>query len=205
MMFATAEHAGAAVDNTAHNAFDGSGPTLGRNPTMIKRPGDPLRCLGRNAAFPVVLVSTKTNFMAAAMAHYFCFHPPLIGVGIRPATHTFTLIQQEEAFVVNIPSADQADLVERAGTVTGRSGDKFAALGVTAVPAEKVPSSLIAECPVNIECRLVRQIDLGPERVWFVGQVEAVHEAEGFDPSQSLVYSNFRYFSIGPQIGQRRR
>jgi flavin reductase (DIM6/NTAB) family NADH-FMN oxidoreductase RutF len=173
---------------------------------MNKRPGDPLRCFGRNAAFPVVLVSTKTNFVSVAMAHYFSFHPPLIGVGLRPATHTFTLIQREEAFVVNIPSADQAELVERAGTVSGRSGDKFAALGVTAVPAERVVSSLIGECPVNIECRLVRQIDfLSPERVWFVGQVEAVHEAEGFDPIQSLVYSDFRYFSIGPQIGQRRR
>ncbi len=171
---------------------------------MGKIRGDLRRCLGRNAAFPVVLVSTRDNFMTAAMAHYFCFEPPLIGVGLRPATHTFALIRAEKAFVVNVPTAEQVELVEAAGNVSGRDGDKFARLGLTRAAAAEIDSSLIAECPVNIECRLVRELDF-PERTWFIGQALAIHEAEGYDSAQSLVYSDMTYHAVGQPLGRRRK
>ena len=39
------------------------------------------------------------------------------------------------------------------GNTTGRKIDKFAAFGLTPVPASRVTAPLIAECYANLECR----------------------------------------------------
>jgi len=169
---------------------------------MVKERGDINRCLGRNTAVAVALVSTKTNVLTVAMVHYFSFDPPTLGVGIHKDRFSYECISAEGCFVVNIPTTADADLVNACGALSGRDGDKFAATGLTAVPAEEVDSSLVAECPVNIECRVIQTLDLG-ERVWFVGQILAVHEAVDWDPRRAMIYSGGSYHAIGPAVARR--
>ncbi len=54
--------------------------------------------------------------------------------------------------------------------------DKFALAGLTPVPGAKVKAPLIAECPVNIECRVHSKLEL-PTHDWIVGEPLACHTA----------------------------
>jgi flavin reductase (DIM6/NTAB) family NADH-FMN oxidoreductase RutF len=169
---------------------------------MPKERADTHRCLGRNAAFPVFLVSTRTNVFTAAMVHYFSFEPPLVGVGIHKDRYSFELVESEGCFVLNVPTNADSALLNACGALSGRDGDKFAAVGLTPEPAQVIDSSLVAECPVNIECRVTQTLDLG-ERVWFLAEPVAVHEAEGWDPADSMVYAAGCYHAVGPVVGRR--
>ena len=164
--------------------------------------GNPERCLSRTTAFPVVLISTKTNILTVAMIHYFSFRPPTIGIGIHKSRYSFELIRGERAFSVNIPTAQQIEAVQICGSKSGREVDKFQVARLTKVAASKISSSLIAECPVNIECQVVRELPL-EERTWFIGEVVAVHEEQGYTSADALIYSGSYYRRIGEVIGRR--
>ena len=76
--------------------------------------------------------------------------------------------------MVNLPTVSLLDKVDRCGTVSGRDVDKFAAVGLTPLPASRVKPPLIAECPINVECLLRDVIEMGDHDT-FVGEVVAVH------------------------------
>ncbi|MGD2147433.1 MAG: flavin reductase family protein [Anaerolineae bacterium] len=131
---------------------------------------------------PAVLVSCGTgseaNIITLAWAGTVCSSPPQVGLGVRPDRHSHGLIQLGGEFVVNLPRADQVYLVDHCGMVSGRDEDKWGACGFTPAPGAEVAVPLIAECPVNIECRLLQTIALGSHDL-FIGEVVAVQMDEG--------------------------
>ena len=95
--------------------------------------------------------------------------------------YTTTCIEQTREFVINIPHAGQAEACNVCGTVSltrQPDADKFALAHLTRAPAAKVAAPLIAECPVNIECRVHSRLAL-PTHDWYVGQPLACHTAAG--------------------------
>lgn len=124
-----------------------------------------------------------------------------------PVRYSFGLIQRYGDFVVNLPRADQADILEYCGTVSGRSEDKFAKAGITAVKGDYVRSPLAAEFPVNIECKVRDRLSLGSHDL-FLGEVVSVHA----DPdvltngevdavkARPLAYFKGRYYRLGERI-----
>ena len=56
--------------------------------------------------------------------------------------------------LIAIPARKLALRVVKVGNSPGRDIDKFAALGLTTVPAEHVAAPLVAECLANLECRV---------------------------------------------------
>jgi flavin reductase (DIM6/NTAB) family NADH-FMN oxidoreductase RutF len=131
---------------------------------------------------PAVLVSCGTgsqaNIITLAWAGTVCSNPPLIALGVRPSRYSHALINDVEEFVVNLPRADQASLVDHCGTVSGRDEDKWHACAFTPIQGAEVTVPLIAECPVNIECRLRQTISLGSHDL-FIGEVVSVQMDEG--------------------------
>ena len=126
---------------------------------------------------PVVLVSCGTqeraNIITLAWVGTLCSEPPMVSLGVRPSRHSHGLIEEAGEFVVNIPSAEQARWVDYCGVVSGRDADKWAACGFTRAPAVQVQVPVIAECPVNVECRLRQTLRLGSHDL-FIGEVVAV-------------------------------
>ena len=93
--------------------------------------------------------------------------------------YTTTCIEQTGEFVINIPHAGLARAWEVCGSVSltkDPEADKFALAGLTPAPAAKVKAPLIAECPVNIECRVCARLEL-PTHDWIVGEPLACHTA----------------------------
>jgi len=161
---------------------------------------------------PVVLVSCgvdRPNLITLAWAGVACSEPPVIGIGVRPGRFSHHLIVEAGAFVVNIPRADQVGIVDYCGNVSGRDVDKWAACGLTPIPAGQVRVPLVAECPVALECRVIHRLSLGSHD-FFLGQVVAVQTdedlltAEGrldYGRTQPLAYVGGDYWQVGGPVG----
>jgi len=144
-------------------------------PKNVKKPFVALRPV------PVVLVSCghgeQANIITIAWTGILCSTPPQLGIGVRSDRHSHGLILDTGEFVVNVPGEELLDEVEYCGFVSGRDADKFASRGLTPVPSSAIQTPIIAECPINLECRLVHTLPLGSHDL-FVGEVVAVQFSE---------------------------
>ena len=118
---------------------------------------------------PVLLVGTydadgQPNIMTAAWGGICCSRPPCISVSLSAVTYTHGAILAGECYKVSIPSEALIREADYAGMVSGRAGNKFDALGLTASPAEHV------HAPYMAECRVVNTVELGSHTL-FVGEV----------------------------------
>ena len=91
--------------------------------------------------------------------------PPTIGMGVRASRHTMRLIEASREFTVNIPAVGMEAIVDYCGIVSGDDIDKFAGAGLTPVKGAVVSAPVVAECPFNIECRVVDIRELGEYRL----------------------------------------
>ncbi len=124
---------------------------------------------------PCVLASSgeadgRRGFAAAAWTGVVNSEPPMVYVALRPSRHTFGLVRETGAFGLNVPPAGLVEKVMAAGSVSGRDGDKFERLGLTAFRGEATGTALVAECLLNLECRVVREVEL-PTHTVFIGEV----------------------------------
>jgi flavin reductase (DIM6/NTAB) family NADH-FMN oxidoreductase RutF len=170
---------------------------------------------GSTALFPVpaVLVSCgveKPNIISLAWVGTVSSAPPAVSIGVRPERFSHGLIVDVGEFVINLPRSDQVQIVDYCGNVSGRNVDKWAACGLTAAPANKVRTPLIAECPVALECRVMHRLPLGAHDL-FIGEVlsvqvdEEVLDVHGrldhgrVDP---LAYVGGFYWRLGEELGR---
>jgi flavin reductase (DIM6/NTAB) family NADH-FMN oxidoreductase RutF len=109
---------------------------------------------------PVLLVSTRN-----AAEHDNVLTVSWAGIATVLATREF---------VVNVPTAKQREAVEICGTTSGKDTDKFAAAGLSRMPAVVVAAPLIVECPINLECQVRHVLPLGSHDL-FVGEVVKTH------------------------------
>lgn len=163
---------------------------------------------------PVVLVTCvdsdeRPNIITLAWVGTVCSDPPMLGFGIRPERHSYTLIENSGECVVNIPTEAILKETDICGTVSGRNVDKFSETGLTPEPAEKVRPPIIRECPVNIECLVREKIRLGAHHL-FLCEIVLVHvDQEVLDEKGSInfkeatpfVYNQGQYWSLHQTIG----
>jgi flavin reductase (DIM6/NTAB) family NADH-FMN oxidoreductase RutF len=168
----------------------------------IRKPLDGIRAL---PPFPVVLVTAGRNIMTAAAFSFYSFDPPCVMVGIRPENLTYELISEAGDFGINIPTREQVEQVRVCGSVSGREEDKYTKSALNALKATAIDSLLVAECPVNLECRVVHRVQFGGSHVWFVGEIEAVHVDEGYTRDQALTFWTGEYRAVGKVLQEVRR
>lgn len=163
---------------------------------------------------PAVLVSVadkqeNRNVFTAAWTGTVCSDPPMVSVSVRPQRYSYHMIMETGEFVINLTTKELAFATDYCGVKSGRDIDKFKAMKLTPLPAEKVSAPLIKESPVNIECRVTQRIPLGTHDL-FLAKVVAVHADEAymdekgkfsFARSQPLVYSHGTYYTLGKEIG----
>jgi flavin reductase (DIM6/NTAB) family NADH-FMN oxidoreductase RutF len=170
---------------------------------------------GSTALYPVpaVLVSCgidQPNIITLAWVGTLCSDPPAVGISVRPERFSHGLIDRAGEFVVNLPRADQVNVVDYCGHVSGRDVDKWAACSLTPAPSVKIRTPIIAQCPVALECRVSHRLTLGVHGL-FVGEVLAVQideevlTAEGhidYARAQPLAYVGGYYWRIGDLLGR---
>jgi flavin reductase (DIM6/NTAB) family NADH-FMN oxidoreductase RutF len=142
------------------------------------------------------LISTayqgKRNVQFAFRALGLGDDPPLLLIGIQDKNFSREVIQKSGEFVINVCSPNQLHAVDKSRNLSGRSvDDKFVALGLQTLPAAQVQAPLVAGCHANIECKLVKEMEV--EGLYlFVGQAVAAHVDDQIPPIARLVGKSFR-------------
>jgi flavin reductase (DIM6/NTAB) family NADH-FMN oxidoreductase RutF len=108
---------------------------------------------------PVVLLTTahkdRANVMAMSWHMMVEFTPPLVACIVSNAGYSFAALRSTKECVIAIPSRELARKVVGIGNCSGQEVDKFKKFGLTPVTAKQVAAPLIAECFVNLECKIV--------------------------------------------------
>ena len=163
---------------------------------------------------PVILLSVvgknRPNIITLSWAANVCSDPPSIAVGIRSNRHSYQMVKDSGDFVINIPSVDLFETTVFAGTKSGRDFDKFVECGLTPVSSSKIKSPRIEECPINIECKTTKIVNIGSHDL-FIGEVVTVHiddavldEKGRFDPAKARLFTYLplsgQYWTLGERL-----
>lgn len=152
--------------------------------------------------FPCVLVTTGENIITVAMVHIFSFSPPLLGIGISPHRYSYGVLKSTGEFVVNLPTSKLLSQVGYCGEYSGREVDKFAKTGLSRQNSLRVSTPGIEECPVNLECKVVKELELG-DHTWFIGEVLACRVSPDYEKGDAILYWGGEYRRPGEILGRR--
>lgn len=121
--------------------------------------------------------------------------PPMMAVSVAPSRFTHGLIEGSGAFVLAYPGRRLARATQYCGSHSGRDVDKFAHAGVTVVPGQHAAAPVIAECEVNLECRVVDRFTTGDHTI-FVGTVVAAWVQDEPGPLLCVVDESVGYETV---------
>ncbi len=163
---------------------------------------------------PAVMVSCGAekenyNIITIAWTGTVCTNPPMTYISVRPERHSYNLIKASGAFVINLTTETLAFATDYAGVRSGAKENKFDVLKLTPEPAMKVNAPVIAECPVNIECRVVEIKELGSHHMFLAEVVNVQVDNRYMDENGKfhlndtglIAYSHGTYFSLGKELG----
>jgi flavin reductase (DIM6/NTAB) family NADH-FMN oxidoreductase RutF len=162
------------------------------------------------SVMPVLLVGAnvkgKPNYMTAAWAAPACMVPPMACVALNKGRYTAEGIDENKTFSLNVPSEELVIETDHCGLVSGANQDKSLVFRTSYGRLKTDP--LAEECPVNIECRLLKTTDCGSHRL-YIGENAEIH----FDKAcikngkpdittiKPILYSQLAYFGLGKQVG----
>ena len=135
------------------------------------------------APLPAVMVSCgdmeKSNIITIAWTGIINSHPPMTYISVMPRRMSHSIIAEKGEFVINLTTAELAKAMDFCGVKSGRDVDKFEHLGLTREAGDVVSAPMIAESPVNIECK-VTEIKEFPSHDMFIAEIVAVHVDEKY-------------------------
>ena len=175
---------------------------------QIWKPGNMLYPL------PAVMVSVadkegNPNIITVAWAGTVCTNPPMVSISVRPERYSYHMIDETGEFVINLTTEKLAYATDYCGVRSGKDVDKFKELHLTPEKAEYVNAPLIAESPVNIECKVVKKETPGSHHI-FLAEVKAVHVDDAYmyqkgrfalEKTDPIVYVHGQYYSLGKLLG----
>lgn len=167
---------------------------------------------------PVLIIGTygsdgKPNIMNAAWGGIVSSKPPCIGVSLREATLTYHNIKQTEAFTLNIPSEKYFKEADFVGMVSGREFEKFKETHLTAEKSKLVNAPIVKEFPYALECKLIKQVNLGSHTM-FVGEIVGLvadskvlnkNKLPDIEKVRPMLWGSFgsmAYYSVGNKLGE---
>ena len=134
------------------------------------------------APVPAVLVGTgghgfKNNLITVAWAGVVSSSPLMLSISVRPGRFSHEALEKTGEFTLNVPTSEQAKQVDWCGIVSGRDHDKYAETGLTASACSEIAAPAVEECPVSLECRVSRKLQLGAHDM-FLAEILAVQVSE---------------------------
>lgn len=156
----------------------------------------------------VAVVGIDKNVMPAAWHTPISAEPPLYGVVVSPKRHTFELLQKRNSFTINFFEHDQAHLVAKIGSTSGRDINKLKEFNIKFVPAERVNGPILQDSYAGYECEKIAASEYG-DHFLFIGKIVLIHYKEELvnsgrlldekKVSPMLYFGQDRYITIDPQ------
>ena len=158
---------------------------------------------------PAVMVSCgdkpeNYNIITIAWTGIVNSEPPMTYVSVRKSRHSYNLIKESGEFVINLTTEELAFATDYCGVKSGRDVDKFKEMKLNPQKSEKVKAPMIAESPVNLECKVSQVLELGSHDM-FIAEIVSVHVAKNLlddkgrlmlDKAGLLCYNHGEYFGI---------
>lgn len=157
---------------------------------------------------PAVMVSCgngdEKNIITIAWTGIINSNPPLTYVSVRKSRHSHKLIADSGEFVINLVNEPLTFAADYCGVKSGREVDKFEKMNLTAVPAELVSCPMIAESPINLECKVTEMHEY-PTHDMFVAEIVNIHADESliddkgkidFAAAGLVAYIHGEYFGV---------
>jgi flavin reductase (DIM6/NTAB) family NADH-FMN oxidoreductase RutF len=146
----------------------------------------------------VVLVTCaeegRPNVLTVAWSTPLSFDPPLVGISIGKNRYSHGVISRTKEFAISVPPSSLLEKVKGCGTLSGRKGDKFREVGLTPLPSRRLRAPAVKEGIAHLECRVVKEVEVG-DHTLFVGEVVEAYadgrlfDGEKFDPEAAeLIY-----------------
>ncbi|HBN57546.1 MAG TPA: flavin reductase family protein [Lachnospiraceae bacterium] len=163
---------------------------------------------------PAVMVSCqrpqeRPNIITVAWAGTICSSPAMLSISVRKERYSYGIIKQTGVFVVNLATRELARALDYCGVRSGREVDKYQEMHLTELPSRIVSAPGIAQCPVNIECRVTEVKPLGSHDL-FLAEVVSVtvddrymdsHGKFNLNQAGLVTYSHGTYFELGRKVG----
>lgn len=165
---------------------------------------------------PAVMVSCgdkegNKNMITVAWAGTINSDPAMVSISVRPERYSYGMIRDTKEFVINLTTKQLCYAADWCGVKSGRDVDKFREMKLTAAPAHSLAyAPIIAESPVNMECRVREIIPLGSHDL-FLAEVVKVQVSEKYmnatgkfelNETDLVTYSHGEYFALGEKIGK---
>ena len=162
---------------------------------------------------PVSLVGAyvdgKPNFMAVAWFTMASYKPPSIAITLGKGHYTNPGIRENKTFSVCLPSEDMVEITDYCGIVSGKKTDKSEVFDLFYGELKTAP--LIRDCPLCIECKLVKILESGPNEI-FIGEIIGTYTEERFLTDGKLDFKKMKplilsqtdtsYWRLGEQVGK---
>jgi flavin reductase (DIM6/NTAB) family NADH-FMN oxidoreductase RutF len=130
----------------------------------------------KNCLYPLpttlvgALVNGKPNYLP--IAHVGIMDHESVSLGMNKSHYTNVGIKANGTFSINIPSLKMIKKTDHCGLVSGKTVDKSALFKTFCGKLKSAP--MIEECPINMECELIRTVDF-PSHDVFVGKIVATY------------------------------
>jgi len=155
----------------------------------------------------VAVIGVGRNLMPAAWHTPISAVPPLYGILISPKRYTYELLKNEKGFTVNFLNHDQADLIAKLGSTSGRTIDKLDRFDITTMPGRRVNGTLMHLSYAAYECEKYDMHEYG-DHYLVVGRILLIHvaqdtlrEKESVDEKKvlpALYFGKDRYLTTDP-------
>ncbi|MDR3561605.1 MAG: flavin reductase family protein [Negativicutes bacterium] len=163
---------------------------------------------------PVVIVGAnvggKANYITIAYCGIVQHSPAMIAFASGKAHYTNRGIKENSTFSINIPAEGMVEVTDYIGIVSGDKIDKSVLFRNFYGQLASAP--MIEECPLNLECRLVKVVDVGGTNDIFIGEIVEAYTSEEFltdglpdiKKINPLVFSmhDNNYWQVGANIGR---
>ena len=165
---------------------------------------------------PAVMVSCgregeKPNIVTVAWTGTICSDPVMVSISVRPERYSYDIIKETGEFVINLTTKEITRATDWCGVKSGRDVDKFKEMKLTAAKANHLQyAPIIAESPVNLECKVTEIKELGSHHM-FIAEVVGVQVSEKYmdesgkfelNNTELVAYSHGEYFTLGEKIGK---
>lgn len=124
-----------------------------------------------------VAADGEVNLMTASWAGIVSKTPPTMAVSLNKGRKSYANILRNRQFVVNMAPASLMIEADYCGIRSGHQEDKLDGSGLILEPSEKLAVPMLAAAPLNLECRLVNEVELGDYRL-LLGEILQVHAVE---------------------------
>jgi len=151
----------------------------------------------------------RPNFMALGWLTRVNFKPPMLGVAVNQGHASHRAIVETGVFSVNFPTVEMVEITDYVGLVSGKRVDKSNLFNIFYGELKGAP--MISECPLTMECKLVKTVEL-PTNSFFIGEIVGAYSEEQFltdgvpdikkiNPFLLTMPDN-GYWSVGELIGR---